>query len=234
MSGPSSVLAEIGALLAAHGLSPRGLVRFGSEGEAPRLADGSRAEAVLLIGVTGGAMWAHFERWRMGEADQGGTDPLDRWSKIVIDEIARRVGAEPCYPSDAPYQPFQRWAMQAEGLEPSPLGILIHPRFGLWHSYRGALMFRALDSAVETPVRSEVHPCDSCSGKPCLSTCPAGAITADGFDVAGCRGHLVTPPGQGGCMLGGCLARNACPVGAEYRYPQAQLRFHMQALAPPG
>lgn len=234
MSGPSGVLAEIGALLAQHGLSPRGLVRFGPQDEAPVLADGSRAEAVLLIGVTGGAIWPHFERWRMGEADQGGIDPLDRWSKIVIDEIARRVGAEPCYPSDAPYQPFQRWAMQAEGLKPSPLGILIHPRFGLWHSYRGALLFRVVDGEVETPVRSEVHPCDTCSDKPCLAACPAGAITADGFDVAGCRRHLVTPQGQGGCMLGGCLARNACPVGAEYRYPQAQLRFHMQALTLPG
>ncbi|MFY8101771.1 MAG: ferredoxin [Allorhizobium sp.] len=234
MSGPSGVLAEIGALLAQHGLSPRGLVRFGPQDEAPVLADGSRAEAVLLIGVTGGAIWPHFERWRMGEADQGGTNPLDRWSKIVIGEIGRRVGAEPCYPSDPPYQPFQHWAMQAEGLEPSPLGILIHPQYGLWHSYRGALLFRVVDGEVETPVRSEVHPCDSCRDKPCLSACPAGAITADGFDVAGCRRHLVTPQGQGGCMLGGCLARNACPVGAEYRYPQAQLRFHMQALTLPG
>jgi hypothetical protein len=233
MSGPSSVVAEIGALLAQHGLSTRGLVRFGPQDEAPILADGSRAAAVLLIGVIGGAIWPHFERWRMGEADQGGTDPLDRWSKIVIGEIGRRVGAEPCYPSDAPYQPFQRWAMQAEGLKLSPLGILIHPRFGLWHSYRGALLFREVEGEVETPVRSEVHPCDTCREKPCRSNCPAGAITADGFDVGGCRQYLATPRGQGGCMLSGCLARNACPVGAEYRYPQAQLRFHMQALRLP-
>ena len=32
-------------------------------------------------------------------------------------------------------------------------------------------------------------------------------------------------------MQSGCIARNACPVGAEYRYPVEQLRFHMDALA---
>ena len=31
--------------------------------------------------------------------------------------------------------------MRAEGLKPSPIGILMHPQFGLWHAYRGALLF---------------------------------------------------------------------------------------------
>src|SRR4030095_137820 len=34
-----------------------------------------------------------------------------------------------------------RWAMRAEAVAPSPLGILIHPDYGLWHAYRGALAF---------------------------------------------------------------------------------------------
>ena len=29
--------------------------------------------------------------------------------------------------------------MRAEGLKPSPLGVLVHPDFGLWHGYRGAI-----------------------------------------------------------------------------------------------
>jgi hypothetical protein len=60
------------------------------------------------------------------------------------------------------------------------------------------------------------------------------AIGESGFDVVACRRHLATPEGQGGCMVSGCIARNACPVGADYRYPQAQLAFHMQALTLPG
>jgi hypothetical protein len=34
-------------------------------------------------------------------------------------------------------------------------------------------------------------------------------------------------------MTLGCLARDACPVGVAYRYPQVQVQFHMQALTLP-
>lgn len=230
MSGPLSVVATVEARLSEYGLSVRGLVRFTPEDVAPRLVDGRRAAAVLAIGVTGGAMWPHFERWRMAQADRGGVDPLDRWSKIVIDALADAVGAQACYPSDAPYHPFQAWAMRAEGLKPSPLGILIHPRYGLWHSYRGALLFATWDGDALSSGPRGLHPCDTCREKPCLSTCPVGAVLPEGFDIAGCRQHLASEEGQGGCMLSGCLARNACPVGGDFRYPEAQLRFHMQAL----
>lgn len=232
MSGPSSVLTAIETLLAKHGLSPRGVVRFGSDEPTPRLPDGGRSEAVVLIGVAGAGMWPVFSVWQAAQPDRGGTDPLDRWSKSIIDAVAREVGAAACYPSEAPYQPFQGWATRAEGLRASPLGILIHPRFGLWHSYRGALLFGDWPEGGKAAVGSD-HPCDRCRNKPCLSACPVGAITEDGFGVLGCRRHLATPEGQRSCMVSGCLARNACPVGTEYRYPEAQLRFHMQALTLP-
>ena len=40
-----------------------------------------------------------------------------------------------------PWLPFQQWARKAEPVHVSPLGVLIHPDYGLWHSYRGALCF---------------------------------------------------------------------------------------------
>jgi len=233
MSGPSSVLTALDARLGEHGLSCRGVVRFADGEPAPVLADGDKAWAVVLVGVTGGEMWPVFSAWRDAQADGGGSDPLDRWSKIVIGAVAEEFGASACYPSEPPYQPFQTWAMRAEGLKASPLGILIHPRFGLWHSYRGALLFGEWRDDTGSVGTTGTHPCDQCLEKPCLSACPASAISENDFDVARCRGHLATPTGQGGCMLRGCLARNACPVGAEYRYPDAQLGFHMQALRLP-
>ena len=233
MSGPSAILDDLNALLCAFGLSCRGVVRFRAEETAPVLADGQPASAVVLVGVAGSAMWPVFSAWCAAQPDGGGSDPLDRWSKVVINEVAGQIGAEASYPSEPPYQPFQRWAMRAEGLKPSPLGILIHPDFGLWHSYRGALLFRDWVGANVATV-NDSHPCGTCVEKPCLSACPVDAVTSQGFDVIGCRKHLATPAGQGGCMTSGCLARNACPVGTVYRYPGAQVRFHMQALTLPG
>ncbi|MCD2173293.1 ferredoxin [Rhizobium sp. C4] len=218
------ILQELESALEPSGIRLRGVVSF-AEGEGPSLDEGGSALSVVLLGNVGGSIWPGFAAWRR---DYFGSDPLDAWSKAVIGPVAERLGATAFYPSDPPYMPFQRWAMRAEGLKASPLGILIHPRYGLWHGYRGALAFR--DDIGTRPSAMEPSPCDTCAGKPCLSACPAGAISLSGFAVDPCRAHLVTAEGQAGCMSSGCVARNACPVGAGYRYPEAQLRFHMDAL----
>lgn len=234
MIRPSSFQDSIAADLAPHGLRLRGTARF-PQGEAgPLLDDGQAARAVLLIGNIGGSMWQAFGDWRAGQSDRGGRDPLDTWSKRIIGQLATKTGATAYFPSDPPYQPFQRWAMSAEGLKASPLGILIHPEFGLWHGYRGALGFAEdISQPEKTPDSAPLHPCDDCKGRPCLAACPAGAITAFRFDLAACRKYLASEPGREGCMGKGCLARAACPVGEGFRYPEDQIRFHMDALVPP-
>ncbi len=228
MRARSPDLDAVRAALAPHGLFLRGVVHF-EAGDGPLLDDGRSAATVVLVGNAGGSLWPAFSRWRAGQADGGGENPLDDWSKAVIRPVAAAAGADVWFPSDPPWQPFQRWAIRAEGLKPSPLGILIHPVYGLWHGYRAALGFAGLVGAATRPAGP--HPCDTCAKKPCLSTCPAGAVRPEGFDVAACRAHLRTPEGQAGCMQLGCLARAACPVGADHRYPVKQLRFHMAALS---
>jgi hypothetical protein len=159
------------------------------------------------------------------------TNPLDRWSREVIEAAAAEFGARAAFPSDRPYLPFQRWAAEAEGLKASPLGILIHPEYGLWHAYRGALLFdRALDLPPPVP---RPHPCDDCRAKPCLSACPVGAFDGESYDVATCRSHVNSGRGSA-CLSGGCLARHACPVGRAYAYGEPQQRFHMTAFAAAG
>jgi hypothetical protein len=219
----------IRAALQPHGLFLRGTVNFLDGDAAPELADGRPAASVVLVGNIGRSLWPAFSRWRGAQADHGEPDPLDRWSKAVIGAVAASSGATAWFPSDPPWQPFQRWAMRAEGLRASPLGILIHPAYGLWHGYRGALGF-AVPLPADPPPQS-AHPCDICPDRPCLSSCPADAVRPSEFDVAGCRSHLGYPAGRSGCMASGCRARAACPVGEAYRYEEAQLRFHMAALS---
>lgn len=230
MNGGSSIVRKLRAALGVHGVFARGSVWF-DEGEGPLLQGGTPARSVILLGNVGGSIWQPFSRWRQLPENVDCLDPLDDWSKAIIQPIAAALGATAYFPSDPPWQPFQRWAVQAEGLKASPLGILIHPEYGVWHGYRGALGFA---DAIEVgePAVAASHPCDRCVERPCMTACPVDAVTSGGFGVADCRSYLRMDAGQAGCMASGCLARNACPVGASYRYSPVQLAFHMAALHP--
>jgi len=152
---------------------------------------------------------------------------LDEWSARILNALAARLGARAVFPFERPYLPFQRWAQRAEACHPSPLGLLIHPEYGLWHGYRGALLFAAA-IALPPPDR-RASPCATCPDRPCLSACPVAAFDSKSYDVPACARHLVATP-EPTCMDIGCLARHACPVGRDYRYAPAQARFHMSAF----
>ncbi len=205
---------EARALLAPSGIGPLGWFRVENE------------NAALLLGNIGGSLWGAFSA--SGYTDDEQPNPLNRWTQRIVGDVAARFGVESRYPFGEPVWPFQRYAMAATGMQPSPLGILIHPQYGLWVALRAALVFEEPIDPPATPVRN--HPCDSCVEKPCLSTCPVGAFSGDGYDVTRCRSHLASGQGDD-CLQGGCLARRACPVGGEYAYNASQQTFHMRAFA---
>lgn len=209
---------DITAALTTHGLLPRGAFHSGAEDGAPE-----GAGTILLVGHGGPDMWRAFT-----SARPDGDHALDAWSKTILGEIARRFGARALFPSDGPpYMPFQRWAMKAEPVTSSPLGILIHPDYGLWHGYRGALAFA---ETLPLPPRDErASPCETCADRPCLSTCPVAAFGEGGYDVPTCAAHLRTDAGAD-CLSLGCRARRACPVGRDYIYEPIQAEFHMAAF----
>lgn len=220
-------LDEISAALAGHGLIQRGGFVFDHGEAAPNGPTGRPVRSVLLVGQAGAEPWPCFLRWR--EAQPANLEnPLDSWAREVIGQVAREFGAHAVSPSDKPYLPFQQWAMRAEGLRPSPLGILMHPEYGLWHAYRGALLFEAELEFAE--VREQNHLCDLCPGKPCLKACPVDAYSEAGFAYERCLEHVRGASG-GGCRTQGCLDRNACPYGVAYRYPADVQAFHMKSYA---
>lgn len=210
---------ELGAVLAAHGLIVRG-------GLHPDPEDDVAGETLILVGNAGPAMWDAFAAVRERYADSA--NPLDAWIAEVVGEVARTVGAEALFPfCGPPHLPFQRWAQRAEPVHPSPVGVLIHPAYGLWHAYRAALAFT---EKLELPAPDErPAPCETCAGKSCLSACPVGAFDSDAYDVPACVGHI-TAADSGDCMARGCAARHACPVGREYAYAPAQAAYHMAAF----
>jgi ferredoxin len=215
-------LGEIERALHDAGLTPRGAFHPEAGDGVPALANAMPARTVVLAGNAGPQMWRAFEAARAA----GGMG-LDEWSERILAELGARLGARAVFPYERPYAPFQRWAMRAEACHPSPLGLLIHPDYGLWHGYRGALLFAA---AIELPPPDlRASPCIGCADRPCLSACPVGAFSAAGYDVPACVRHLARVP-EPDCMGAGCRARHACPVGRDYRYVPEQARFHMEAF----
>ena len=191
----------------------------------PPLPDGRPAGTLVLAGNVGGSLWRAFSRRRQA-ADE--PDALDGWTGRVLGPLAAELGGQALFPfGGPPYLPFQRWARRAEPVHPSPIGPLIHPDHGLWHAYRGALAF---GERLDLPPRdTRPSPCESCADKPCLSSCPVGALTTGGYDVPACAAHLATEAGAD-CMEQSCRARRACPVGRENAYGPEQSRFHMAAF----
>jgi ferredoxin-like protein FixX len=219
----SSQLASIERAIERAGLAPRGALRLN---DAERVGALAPFRTLVLVGMIGARNWGAFEQ--SPEAGDGAPDPLDRWSRRHLDSIARLVGAEAIYPfGGPPYWPFLGWATRAKPLWPSPLGMLIHKEYGLWHSYRGALALPEDFAPASAPAGE--RPCDTCSERPCMNACPVRAFTTEGYDVGRCRAHLRSQDGSE-CVEGGCLARRACPVGTVYAHGARQTRFHMRAF----
>ena len=159
------------AAVEAIGMRVRGAVSVsdlepGDRAMLPKV-DGRDASSLVVIGNVGGEMWPHFRR----DDPHGRPDDnaLDRWTRALLAPIAERFGAVYLHPSDEPFWPVQRWAIAADVVERSPIGLLIHPDFGLWHAYRGIFVV-ADDVSRKVPgtMRDGGGACVACVGQPCL------------------------------------------------------------------
>ena len=221
--------ADIAAAPTPHGLILRGGFAFGPGEDRTRRAVGQTGEIGAAGRTSGRRAVAAFPALA-GEAASRAREPAghvgargDRRGGGTI-RRACRVAVRPAV-SAVP-------AMGDAGgrLKPSPLGILMQPEYGLWHAYRGALLFD-VELDLSAP-REAIHLCGLCAGKPCLKSCPVDAY--DGrFRVRGVPDPRARPNGAP-CRDGGCLDRNACPYGTAYRYPADEQAFHMAAFADKG
>lgn len=196
----------------------------------PAAGDGvpDPAGTLVLVGNAGPAMWRTFSAQVPAAARTLTIDPLDDWIRRTLDRIAAHFGGRALFAFDGPpFLPFQRWARRAEPVFASPLKILIHPRFGLWHAYRGALVFA--ETLPLPPAEAAADPCLACTDTLCLDVCPVGAVTAADYDFDACMRFLLETRGAD-CRQVGCLSRRACPVGSHYRYAAEQAAFHMEGF----
>lgn len=180
-------------------------------------------QTILLLGPDEPDFWKFFSK--SPEYNDGQPDPIDRWSERVLNALASKSSAQAVFPfGGPPYHPFIKWALSSDSVWQSPVQLLVNNASGLFVSFRGALI---IDERLELPAPDQ-YPCETCAEKPCLSACPAAALTSDGYNVSKCHEYLDIAAGTE-CLTNGCLVRRACPIGQNKRLP-SQSAFHMRAF----
>ena len=153
------------------------------------------------------------------------SDPVDHYSITLTRQfIHGYLDGTPVlwlYPGTEYIVPLQQLGEAAGWSYPSPLGSGISPVYGVWFAYRAAFLINAgLPLVREAPAPS---PCDSCLDKPCIQTCPVGAVQQEAFDIEGCVQYRLRPDSP--CAVR-CQARSACPYFPEHRYTLPQIQYH--------
>ncbi len=151
-------------------------------------------------------------------------NPYDKWGEKIIKSQYKHY-ILPNQPARNGFYPFVAWAKLA-GFSQSPLGMAIHPKYGLWVSQRGAIFHKK----AKIPYRHrQIKPCITCQTKDCISACPAQALDFNGFKYEKCTDYL-QKNAHDSCWQNGCRARLACPIGRKFRYKPQKSQFHWRSL----
>lgn len=209
-----------------------------------------RYRQLILIGHAGRTLWSALQA--EGASGPATDDPIDDFSVRTVERwLAEQFAGEETEATRAPeeagrkeehgaggeadaadaaprhaiiYPGEHAVGLQALGKlagwhRPSPLMIGIDERWGTWFAYRVALLADT-DLEPTAPVRG-ASPCARCAERFCAAACPAGALDGAAFALDKCVAWRKRPDSP--CRTT-CLARLACPVGAEHRYEEAQIR----------
>lgn len=189
--------------------------------------------ALALIGNSRAA-WPHFIAALDESHDEGqGVDgplrahphPFDTWTIRRLTVALAPAAAhrhELRFAFSGPPSHFAALHLaEATGLaHRGPAGLGVHPTIGPWFGLRAAL-------AIDLPWREPAPAKDLCS--PCPAPCKAALDAALAASTGG--GHPVRDHWRPWLAV-----RDACPVGREHRYTDAQIRWHYAhdraALAP--
>jgi hypothetical protein len=184
------------------------------------LGDTAGFDQLILIGHGGRRLWECVQA-----SGIGGEHPIDdycvqtigRWFAEYIPGVHFRI----VYPGETPVG-LQALGKLAGWHHASPFMVGIDGKWGSWFAYRAVVLADSGFCPFLPADRSIcISPCASCPDQPCIAACPADAMAGGEFSLKRCAGHRLQPDST--CAYG-CLARQACPVGSEHRYDEAQIR----------
>lgn len=172
---------------------------------------------LILIGHGGRRMWEAVQA-----SGIKGEHPIDEFSiRTASDWFAHQYpkrAFEVIFPGSG------RIGLQALGRlagwhHDSPLRVGINDRWGTWYAYRVVIL--ADSEIAPTPVAETHSPCEVCEVDACVATCPAGAVSRESYSLENCITYRKLPNSP--CATR-CIARIACPAGAEHRYRDEQIK----------
>ncbi len=193
-----------------------------------------------LMANVGGKLWTQMNACEWVDvqttADSSNTHKNKNWfderSSNIVHELLESSGLQDnatiIYPGALP-APLILLGELAGWSSPSPLGLGVNHSYGPWFAYRALFVTdeplgpvsnqEAMAIAAQTP-----SPCVNCAA-PCVSACPAKAVKKDdSFDIHRCAAHRISDTTTCATL---CHARNACPIGSDYRYSNDQHSYHM-------
>lgn len=172
---------------------------------------------LILIGHGGKTLWECVKAARIA-----GANPIDDYSVQALEQcFAKHLPANRyriIFPGNHPVG-LQQLGKLAGWHQPSPFMVGIDTEWGSWFAYRAALLTDT-DFSPFLPV-DRSSPCTTCQEKPCIGACPANALDGGDFSLQKCIAYRRRAGSK--CQFT-CLARVDCPVGAEHRYDDEQLR----------
>lgn len=168
---------------------------------------------LILIGHGGKRLWEAVK-----ESGNASPDPIDDFSAASVRDWLGEVPYRLIYPAEESIG-LQALGKLAGWHHASPFMVGINAAWGSWYAYR-VVALAATNYAV-TPGADFANPCLTCDGKPCIPACPAEAVSSGAFKLEKCIAWRKLPDSP--CQSS-CLARIACPVAVEHRYPPEQIR----------
>lgn len=172
---------------------------------------------LILVGHGGRRLWDCVQAAKIDSPH-----PIDDYTIRTIEHcFAARLPEHRyrlIYPGEHHPVGLQQLGRLAGWHQPSPFMVGVDGRWGSWFAYRAVIL--ADTDFAPTPPEISASPCATCAEQPCLAACPADALRDGSLRLAKCVAFRQQPDSP--CAYT-CLARLACPVGAEHRYDEAQL-----------
>jgi epoxyqueuosine reductase len=179
--------------------------------------------SLCMLGHGGTALWKSLPH-----PLEASTHPIDLLTIAQIDWFTRTLFPDAdvilAFPRPDWILPLQRLGRFLNLARPSLLGLDLNEEYGPWFAYRGVFLTSAkVPRFLGTPFDSA---CETCAEKPCQKVCPAGAVgqAPQEFHLGACASFRLSENSR---CADRCLARMACPVGAEHRYSLEQMQYHM-------